>query len=226
MKKFTRAAAAAAIAAGMAIGVASPASAQINPVLPDFGSLMPGMGESSAPKVKLDSTGGWIWSATMYKQVTGGVTVTPGGLVTTRIEIIGNNDNGGKVREIADIMPQGFELVSVTRMKENALGEALHAVPAEDRTVVPVENGLQEVRLSWTEGGFLGLFEDNPTVSKSKSIVVDFTYRAPQELGQYQHGGFVRIGSLVGPTARKVSGGTPITVENSLPAAFGSLGSS
>ena len=52
MKKFTRAAAAAAIAAGMAIGVASPASAQINPVLPDFGSLMPGMGESAADKEK------------------------------------------------------------------------------------------------------------------------------------------------------------------------------
>ena len=29
------------------------------------------------------------------------------------------------------------------------------------------------------QGGFLGLFEDNPTVTKSKSIVVDFTYRAP-----------------------------------------------
>ena len=116
----------------------------------------------------------------MFKQVTRGVTVTPGGLVTTRIEIIGNNDNGTKVREIADIMPQGFELVSVTRMKQNAPGEALHVVPAEDRTVVPVENGLQEVRLSWTEGGFLGLFEDNPTVSKSNSVVVDFTYRAPR----------------------------------------------
>ncbi|PMC62378.1 hypothetical protein CJ204_05830 [Corynebacterium xerosis] len=226
MKKFTRAAAAAAIAAGMAIGVASPASAQINPVLPDFGSLMPGMGESAADKEKLGSTTGAIWSATMFKQVTRGVTVTPGGLVTTRIEIIGNNDNGTKVREIADIMPQGFELVSVTRMKQNALGEALHVVPAEDRTVVPVENGLQEVRLSWTEGGFLGLFEDNPTVSKSNSVVVDFTYRAPQELGQYQHGGFLRVGSLFGPTVREVSGGTPITVENSLPAAFGSLGSS
>ena len=226
MKKFTRAAAAAAIAAGMAIGVASPASAQINPVLPDFGSLMPGMGESAADKEKLGSTTGAIWSATMFKQVTRGVTVTPGGLVTTRIEIIGNNDNGGKVREIADIMPQGFELVSVTRMKENALGEALHVVPAEDRTVVPVGNGMQEVRLSWTEGGFLGLFQDNPTVSKSKSIVVDFTYRAPKELGQYQHGGFVRIGSLIGPEFRKETGGTPITVENSLPAAFGSLGSS
>ena len=226
MKKFTRVAAAATIAAAMAVGVASPATAQVNPVLPDFGSLMPGMGESAAEKVKLGEAGGWIWSASLYKQVTRSATVTPGGLVTTRIEIIGNNDNGGKVREIADIMPQGFELVSVTRMKENALGEALHAVPAEDRTVVPVENGLQEVRLSWTEGGFLGMFEDNPTVSKSKSIVVDFTYRAPQELGQYQHGGFVRIGSLLGPTARKVSGGTPITVENSLPAAFGSLGSS
>ena len=60
MEKFTRAAAAAAIAAGMVIGVASPASAQINPVLPDFGSLMPGMGESAAEKVKLGETGGWI----------------------------------------------------------------------------------------------------------------------------------------------------------------------
>lgn len=226
MKKLTRAAAAAAIAAGMVIGVASPASAQINPVLADFGSLMPGMGESAADKEKPGSMTGAIWSATMFKQVTRGVTVTPGGLVTTRIEIIGNNDNGTKVREIADIMPQGFELVSVTRMKQNALGEALHVVPAEDRTVVPVENGLQEVRLSWTEGGFLGLFEDNPTVSKSNSVVVDFTYRAPQELGQYQHGGFLRVGSLFDPTVREVSGGTPITVENSLPAAFGSLGSS
>ena len=180
MKKLTRTAAAAAIAVGMAIGAASPATAQINPVLPDFGSLMPGMGESPADKIRLGETGGWIWSASVYKQVTRGVTVTPGGLVTTRIEIIGNNDNGGKVRELADIMPQGFELVSVTRMKENALGEALHVVPASDRTVVPVGNGMQEVRLSWTEGGFLGLFEDNPTVSPSKSVVVDFTYRAPR----------------------------------------------
>lgn len=183
MKKFTRAAAAATIAAAMAVGVASPATAQVNPVLPDFGSLMPGMGESAADKAKLGEAGGWIWSASLYKQVTRSATVTPGGLVTTRIEIIGNNDNGTKVREIADIMPQGFELVSVTRMKQNALGEALHVVPAEDRTVVPVENGLQEVRLSWTEGGFLGLFEDNPTVSKSNSVVVDFTYRAPPGAG-------------------------------------------
>ncbi|WP_298087537.1 hypothetical protein [uncultured Corynebacterium sp.] len=226
MKKITRAAATAAIAAGMAIGVASPASAQLNPVLPDFGSLMPGMGESSAEKIKLGETGGWIWSASLYKQVTRGATVTPGGLVTTRIEIIGNNDNGGKVRELADIMPQGFELVSVTRMRENTFGEALHVVPAEDYTVVPVGNGNQKVRISWTEGGFLGMFEDNPTVTKSKSIVVDFTYRAPRELGQYQHGGFVRIGSLISPEFRKETGGTPITVENSLPAAFGSLGSS
>ncbi len=36
----------------------------------------------------------------------------------------------------------------------------------------------------------------------------------------------VRLGSLVEPTFRKENGGTPITVENSLPAAFGSLGSS
>lgn len=43
---------------------------------------------------------------------------------------------------------------------------------------MPVGNGNQKVRISWTEGGFLGLFEDNPTVTKSKSIVVDFTYRA------------------------------------------------
>ena len=232
MKKFTRAAAAAAIAVGMAIGAASPASAQINPVLPDFGSLMPGMGESAAEKVWLGETDGRIWSATVFKQVTRGATVTPGGLVTTRIEIIGNNNNGEKVRELADIMPQGFELVSVTRMKENALGEALHVVPSEDYTVVPVANGMREVRLSWTDGGFLGLFEDNPTVSKSKSVVVDFTYRAPKELGQYQHGGYVRIGAPFDPTSlfdstfRTENGGTPITVENSLPAAFGSLGSS
>ncbi len=31
-------------------------------------------------------------------------------------------------------MPQGFELVSVTRMRENTLGEALHVVPVVDFT--------------------------------------------------------------------------------------------
>lgn len=226
MKKFTRATAAAAIAAGMAIGAAAPAAAQLNPVLPDFGSLMPGMGESSAPKVRLGQTHGPVWQGEILKQVTRGVKVTPGGLVTTRLEVRGLSNRGEKLREIADIMPQGFELVSVTRMRENALGEALHVVPVQDRTVVPVANGMQEVRLSWTEGGFLGLFADNPEVSTSKSVVVDFTYRAPSELGQYQHGAYFRMGSLISPEFRKETGGTPITVENSVPAAFGSLGSS
>ncbi|MDK8767812.1 hypothetical protein ACLB3A_10785 [Corynebacterium freneyi] len=226
MKKFTRAAAAAAIAAGMAIGVASPASAQINPVLPDFGSLMPRMGESSAPKVRLGQAGGPAWKGEMFKQVTRGATVTPGGLVTTRIEIRGLTGKGEKVRELADIMPAGFELVSVTRMKENALGEAIYNVPAGEYTVVPVDNGMQEVHISWKEGGFLGAFQDNPTVSPSKSVVVDFTYRAPKELGQYQHGGYFHMGAVINPTFRTETGGTPITVENSLPAAFGSLGSS
>ena len=226
----------------MTIGTGATAFAQPvgNPIVPDASGSSAGTevaddvadavtaGErvQLGENIKMDGLYEVLYEVALFKQLTSGATVTPGGLVTTRIEIIGNNDNGTKVREIAVIMPQGFELVSVTRMKQNALGEALHVVPAEDRTVVPVENGLQEVRLSWTEGGFLGLFEDNPTVSKSNSVVVDFTYRAPQELGQYQHGGFVRIGSLIGPEFRKETGGTPITVENSLPAAFGSLGSS
>ncbi|MFC3849392.1 hypothetical protein ACFORJ_04340 [Corynebacterium hansenii] len=224
--RIARAAAAAGIAAAMAIGAAAPASAQIKPVLPDLGSLMPGMPASSAEKVRLGETGGLIWKGEIYKQVTRGATVIPGGLVTTRLEVRGMTNRGEKLREIADIMPEGFELVSVTRMKENALGEALHVVPANDYTNVPVANGMREVRLSWTEGGFLGLFADNPTVSTSKSVVVDFTYRAPRDLGQYQHGAFFRMGSAIAPEFRTETGGTPITVENSPKAAFGSLGSS
>lgn len=225
--RVTRAAVTAAVVAALSIGAAAPvATAQIKPVLPDFGSLMPGMAQSNAPKTRLGETGGLLWKGEMFKQVTRGATVTPGGLVTTRLEVRGMTNRGEKVRELADIMPAGFELVSVTRMKENALGEALHIVPAEDYTVAPAANGMQEVRISWTEGGFLGLFQDNPDVSTTKSIMVDFTYRAPKDHGRYQHGGYFRMGSAIAPEFRTDTGGTPITVDNSANAIFGSLGSS
>ena len=151
------------IALGLMAGAAAPASAQSElpdvpdippgviqaiPGMPDLGSIMPSLPESTGEKVELGRAnqsgpifGTVVYDATLNKQVVAGQRVLPGGLVTVRLEVAGN---GGHtfVRELRNVMPAGFELVSVTRMKQNALGEALHVVPAEDRTVVLVENSL------------------------------------------------------------------------------------
>lgn len=235
------------IALGLMAGAAVPASAQSDiadlpnippgsiqaiPGMPDLGSIMPSLPESTGEKVELGRANpslplvGTVYDATLNKQVVAGQRVLPGGLVTVRLEVAGN---GGHtfVRELRNVMPAGFELVSVMRMRDNALGEAAHILSEEEYEVVEREaDGLREVKVSWNENGFLGLYQDNPRIQNGESIVVDFVYRAPMEPGDYEHGGVMRASSLLNAFPRTVGGdkgGVPINVALAPENVFGSL---
>lgn len=235
------------IALGLMAGAVAPASAQSDiadlpnippgaiqaiPGMPDLSPIMPSLPESTGESVELGRANvsfpivGIIYDATLHKQVVAGQRVLPGGLVTVRLKAEGNNGHTF-VRELRNVMPAGFELVSVMRMKENALGEAAHVLAAEEYDVVEREaDGLREVKVSWNEDGFLGLYQDNPRIEKGQSIVVDFVYRAPMEPGDYEHGGVMRASSLLNAFPRTVGGdkgGVPVSVDLAPENIFGSL---
>ena len=234
------------IALGLMAGAAAPASAQSElpdvpdippgviqaiPGMPDLSPIMPSLPESTGEKVELGRAnasflGGTVYDATLNKQVVAGQRVLPGGLVTVRLEVAGN---GGHtfVRELRNVMPAGFELVSVMRMRDNALGEAAHILSEEEYEVVEREaDGLREVKVSWKEDGVLGLYQDDPRIEKGQSIVVDFVYRAPMEPGDYEHGGVMRASSYLNAFPNTVGGdkgGVPIEVALAPENIFGSL---
>lgn len=246
---LTRAAVGAGLATALFVGAAAPAAAQPTgsdaaglpdippgviqaiPGMPDLSPIMPSLPESTGEVANLgraDATSflGTLYSADLNKQVVAGQRVLPGGLVTVRLEVAGN---GGHtfVRELRNVMPAGFELVSVMRMRDNALGEAAHILSEEEYEVVEREaDGLREVKVSWNENGFLGLYQDNPRIEKGQSIVVDFVYRAPMEPGDYEHGGVMRVSSLANLASKNAggdTGGVPINVALAPENIFGSL---
>lgn len=223
-KNFARVAAAAALSAGLTLGLASPALAQ-SPGLPSLGSPglpSPGLNspgltlpKSTAEKKKLGYIGGPAWSADIYFQVIRGAEVRPGGYVTVRVEAVGVNGEG-RLREIGHVIPAGFELVSVTRQSsDNIFGKGIYTLKEDEYTNNVNDRGNREVRLNWTEGGFLGLFKDNPTVSTSKSVAVDFTYKAPAREAEYDHGGIAYLGAVINPSGYWPTGGQAIKVSKS-----------
>ena len=247
VRRTARPLAVAGITLGLIAGAAAPASAQSElpdvpnippgviqaiPGMPDLSPIMPSLPESTGEKVELGRANrsllfvGTVYDATLNKQVVAGQRVLPGGLVTVRLEVAGN---GGHtfVRELRNVMPAGFELVSVMRMRDNALGEAAHILSEEEYEVIERgDDGLREVKVTWTEDGFLGLYQDNPRIQNGESIVVDFVYRAPMEPGDYEHGGVMRASSLLNAFPRTVGGdkgGVPINVALAPENVFGSL---
>ena len=209
-----------------------PGAIQAIPGMPDLSPILPSLPESTGKRAELGRANlslpfvGAVYDATLNKQVVAGQRVIPGGLVTVRLEVAGN---GGHtfVRELRNIMPAGFELVSVMRMKDNALGQAAHVLAEEEYEVVERgSDGLREVVVSWSEDGFLGLYRDNPRIEKGGSVVVDFVYRAPMEPGDYEHGGTMRVSTVAG-VAPKIAGGdkggVPVNVGLVPENLFGSL---
>lgn len=208
-----------------------PGAIQAIPGMPDLSPIMPSLPESTGEKVELGRANlslpfvGTVYDATLNKQVVAGQRVLPGGLVTVRLEVAGN---GGHtfVRELRNIMPSGFELVSVMRMKENALGEAAHVLSEEEYEVIDRGADLREVKVAWSEDGFLGLYQDNPRIQKDQTVVVDFVYRAPFEAGTYDHGGVLKASTVADflPTAvDEPAAGVPIEVGLAPENIFGSI---
>ncbi|MDK8506864.1 MAG: hypothetical protein QP890_05435 [Corynebacterium amycolatum] len=122
------------LAAGLTFGFGAPAMAQ-SPGLPSPSLNSPGLNSpgltlpgSSAPKVKLGTVGGPIWSADVYSQIIRGKEVRPGDEVTIRIEVVGVNGEG-KLRGIGHNIPADFELVRVTRQsQDNILGGGIYTL--------------------------------------------------------------------------------------------------
>lgn len=243
-RRIARPLAAAGITLGLIAGAAAPAAAQSElpdippgaiqaiPGMPDLSPFMPGLPETTGESVELGRASttwpivGTLYDASLNKQVVAGQRVLPGGLVTVRLEVRGN---GGHtfVRELRNIMPAGFELVSVMRMKQNALGEAAHVLSEEEYEVIEREaDGQREVKVSWNEDGFLGLYQDNPRIRAGESIVVDFVYRAPMTPGDYEHGGTMRVSSVANLAPKNAggdTGGVPISVGLAPENIFGSI---
>ncbi len=245
--RVARPVAVAGVALGLMAGAVAPASAQPGaagspnippgaiqaiPGMPDLSPILPSLPESTGERAELGRADlslpfvGAVYGATLNKQVVAGQRVVPGGLVTVRLEVAGN---GGHtfVRELRNIMPAGFELVSVMRMKDNVLGQAAHVLAEEEYEVVERESdGLREIVVSWSEDGFLGLYRDNPRIEKGGSVVVDFVYRAPVEPGDYEHGGTMRVSTVAGVAPKTVGGdkgGVPVNVGLVPENLFGSL---
>ncbi|WP_297451814.1 hypothetical protein [uncultured Corynebacterium sp.] len=206
------------LAAGLTFGFGAPAMAQSpgfsSPGLNSPGLNSPGLKlpESSAPKVKLGTIGGPAWSADVYSQIIRGKEVRPGDEVTIRIEVVGVNGNA-KLRGIGHNIPADFKLVRVTRQsQDNVLGGGIYTLK-EGEYEDTERNGNRQVRLSWKEGGFLGYFQDNPTVNNSKSVAVDFTYKAPDYEGEFDNGGYAYVGSVLNPNENWVVGGEKVVVK-------------
>lgn len=196
-----------------------PGAVQMIPGVPDLSGVLPGLPESRGEMVKLGRASGRffgpeIYGADLGKQVVAGQKVLPGGLVHVRLNV-DEAVNEPRVRELRSIMPAEFELVSVIRMRDTALGEAAHVLSPDEYEVLDAEDGMREVKVAWTVDGLLGLYRDNPTVRAGESLAVDFIYRAPAEPGEYGHGGSVIIGDVFNlwkPRAENRTGALPIEV--------------
>lgn len=215
MSKFSKAAATTAVSAGLVFGAAAPAIA--SPGLPSPGINSPGISlpnNAVGQKVKAGHIGGPAWSADVYTQVVRGLKVYPKRTVIIRVEVVGVNGNG-KIRGIGHNMPKDFKLKSVTRQSNsNLFGKGIYTLkPGE--YVTTERNGYTETRLSWTEGGILGAFQDNPTVSKTQSVAVDFTYEAPDYDDSFDHGPYAKLGAVWNPEGNWITGGEKVTVEKS-----------
>lgn len=219
----SRAVMALALSTGLTLGLGAPAMAQSleSPGLNSPGLSSPGLNSpglalpgSTAPKKKLGTIGGPAWSADVYSQIIRGQQVRPGGEVTIRIEVVGVNGEA-KLKEIGHNIPADFQLVRVTRQsQDNLLGSGIYTLK-EGEFVNTEHNGNRQVRVTWKEGGFLGAFQDNPSVSAAKSVAVDFTYKAPDYEGEFDNGGYARVGAVINPAENWVVGGEKVVVTKS-----------
>nr|WP_205570565.1 hypothetical protein [Corynebacterium lactis] len=215
---LAKAVVAAALSVGLTFGLASPAfAASSSPSLSSPGFNSPGLtlGKAMGQRMKLGHLGGPAWSADIYSQIVGRSEVRPGDEITIRIEASGVNGDT-RIREIGHIIPADFKLVRVTRQsKDNLFGNGIYTLKQDEYTDQINDRGNREVRLQWTEGGFLGLFKDNPAVNTAKSIAVDFTYKAPSYEAEFDHGGLARIGAVIDPKGEWPTGGEKIKVTKS-----------
>ena len=162
-----------------------------------------------------DNARGYVWPITahesaLHKQVMVGQEAYPGDPVVVRLQLEGISGDT-RVREIRDIMPSSFELISVARITFGEEGENPAILEEGQYEVVEREDGLREVRVPF------GTNDSNrPLVKAGETLTVDVAYRAPEEVGTYEHGGYIRTVLWGGGYAAEAGsdvGGQPIEVK-------------
>ena len=188
------------------------------PELPDVPDVPENPLINTGERTQVGSNGGWggalfgagKYEAAFYKQVMVGQEVYPGDPVGVRLQAEGVNGDT-RVRELRDIMPSSFELVSVARVTVGEEGENPTILEEGQYEVVEREDGFREIRVPFGTNDF-----DRPTLAPGQTLTVDIVYRAPQEVGVYEHGGYARTVQWGGGGAAELggqTGGQPIEVK-------------
>lgn len=187
------------------------------PELPDVPDVPENPLINTGERTQVGSNRGWgglfgagKYEAAFYKQVMVGQEVYPGDPVGVRLQAEGVNGDT-RVRELRDIMPSSFELVSVARVTVGEEGENPTILEEGQYEVVEREDGFREIRVPFGTNDF-----DRPTLAPGQTLTVDILYRAPQEVGVYEHGGYARTVQWGGGGAAELggqTGGQPIEVK-------------
>lgn len=146
---------------------------------------------------------------TLNKEVTSG-TVAPGGTVTYRTKVTGP---GGLVNRIADIHPEGFELVKATEDVRWVVGGQKRADVTSKVTKTASDNTVSHTSSGWTTGG-------------SAYALLETTYRVPASAKPgdvFNSGAAARVIAVDSTTANPINVCVTIREPNAVEAATGSL---
>lgn len=149
------------------------------------------------------------YEVSLHKQVMLGQEAYPGDPVAVRMQAEGHWKDA-RLQEMSNIMPAGFVLESVARVTVGEEGENPVILDEGAYEVIEREDGSTEVKVH-------GIDE---RVSAGQTYTLDFLYRAPENVGTYEHGGSARFRTdgraILGDNARSFSadtGGQPIIVK-------------
>ena len=164
--------------------------------------------------IRAEDKGTWFWKSdgyevSLHKQVTAGQEAYPGDMVAVRMQVDGHWKHA-RLLDMSNHMPAGFEFVSVARVTVGEEGENPVILDEGAYEVIEREDGSTEVKVH-------GIDE---RVSAGQTYTLDFLYRAPENVGTYEHGGSARFRTdgraVFGDNARSFSadtGGQPIIVK-------------
>lgn len=149
------------------------------------------------------------YEVSLHKQVMLGQEAYPGDMVAVRMQVDGHWKHA-RLLDMSNHMPAGFEFVSVARVTVGEEGENPAVLEEGQYEVIEREDGSTDVKV----GGI------NQRVSADQTYTLDFLYRAPENVGTYEHGGSARFRTdgraILGDNARSFSadtGGQPIIVK-------------
>lgn len=171
------------------------------------------------PKVRQGNIGGPFWNADLYTQLFGSGEVAPGAEVKIRLEMIGVKWET-KVEELRHSMPDSFTLKKVETLETSLLGIAPKVLNQGEYTTT-TKDGRTEAHVSLKEGL---IFKTAVKVSSSKSLIVDFTWTAPQQEGEYKYSAGATVGSWLTSRGDYPEAGTIKVVKGAKQGGMGSLG--